>query len=437
VPNVAEEAFYAHLTDPDSLDYIVREGFTLEVVRDVIPSEVGRRLAVWAIDYYFANGRKVAPSKEAIMAAWGDQLTPLEIEIKEEETDSVQWAIDQMRNDYADYQAGQFATAFVKEVRQADGPDRAGVVLEYSQLLHMLSQSLISRKNEMDGLEGLDDALKRYEERASDGHKFDGICFGLPEIDNHTMGIHPGELCVVAATSGGGKSWLSIVVLLEEFKRGRKAMLFTLENDVEMTFDRIACVYCKVDYEKWQRGECDEGDVQRVKAFREEMQGSQNKPIIIQPDSSEATGAAMARRAVIEQCDSIIIDQLSHIEPVVGSKARQRNEIVAEIVKDLYKLINQSGTKIPLLLLHQINRKGREEARKIGRYLMDHLGEATQVENAADFVFAIYQSPDHEIAEQAEFQQLKGRRVKPIKGWEITWRPAVGDVRVRREAVDD
>jgi replicative DNA helicase len=301
----------------------------------------------------------------------------------------------------------------------------------------MLSQSLISRKNEMDGAEGLADAIKRYEERALEGQKFEGITFGLPEIDQHTMGIHPGELCVFAGTSGGGKSWLSVIVMLSEFERGRKCVLFTLENDVEMTFDRIACVYCKVDYEKWQRGECDEGAIIRVKAFLEKMEASDKKPIIIQPDTTEATGAAMVRRAIIEDADSIIIDQLSHIEPVAGSKSRQRNEIVAEIVKDLYKLINNSSRKIPLLLLHQINRKGREEARKVGRFLMDHLGEATQVENAADFVFAIYQSPDHEIAEQAEIQQLKGRRVKKVKGWETTWRPAIGDVRVRREVADD
>jgi hypothetical protein len=437
VPNVAENAFYAHLTDPDSLDYIVREGFSLENVRDVIPTEVGRRLTNWAIEYYFESGRTVAPSKDAIMQAWGDQLTPLEIEITENETDSVQWAIDQLRNDFADYQSGVFATEFVKAVRQADGPDRAGVVLENSQLLHMLSQSLISRKNEMEGAEGIADALRRYEERSAEGHQFDGILFGLDEIDGHTMGIHRGELCVFAATSAGGKSWFSIVVLLSEFKRGRKCILFTLENGVDMTFDRIACVECKVDYEKWQRGECDEGDILRVKEFLKIMEESDRQPIIVKPDTTEATGAAMIRRAIIEECDSIIIDQLSHIEPVAGSKARQRNEVVAEIVKDLTKLITQSGTKIPLLLLHQINRKGRDEARKIGRYLMDHLGEATQVENEASFVFAIYQSPDHEIAERAEIQQLKARRVRPVRGWEVTWRPAVGDVRVLKEAVDD
>jgi replicative DNA helicase len=432
--NLAEEALYAHLTSVDSLDYLIKEGFTLENVRDVIPTEVGRKLVLWAIEYYFENGRKVAPSKDAIMTTWGDQLTPLDIEINDDiETDSVQWAVDQLRHDYADYMVGdQFVQSLASAMRKADGPDRVNVALEYSQLLHVLTQSLISRKNEMDGAEGLSDAIDRYEQMVAEGHQFRGMTFGLPEIDDHIRGVHPGEIAVVAATSGGGKSWFSLIVLLEEFKRGRKTILFTLENDVEMTFDRIACVKCRVDYEKWQRGEVEEGDLLRVKEFLKIMEEAPNKPIIVQPAPIEATGAAMVRRAIIEECDSIIIDQLSHIQPVVGSRARQRNEVIADIVRDLHNLINQPGMKIPLLLLHQINRKGREEARKIGRYLMEHMGEATQVENDASHVLAIYQSPDHEIAEQAEIQMLKCRRMRK-RDWEVTWRPGMGDVRIRRE----
>jgi replicative DNA helicase len=431
--NTAEAAFYAHLTDTDSLDYMVQEGFTLDTVREVIPTELGRKITSWAIDYYFENGRMVAPSKEAIMAEWEDKMGPLGLTINDEvEVDSVQWAISNLRELYADVKAGEFAIEISNAVRMADGPDRVKVVLEYSQKLHILSQALITRKNEMTGSEGLSDALKRYDERVRNGQVYDGITFGIPEIDDFIMGVHAGEMAVVAATSGGGKSWLSIVVLLSEFDRGRRCILFTLENSVPMTFDRIACVKCHVDYEEWQRGECSEGDVLRVKEFLTIMENSPVQPIIVQPDTTEATGAAMVRRAIIEECDSIVIDQLSHIEPVAGSTARQRNEIVAEIVKDLYKLINQSGTKIPLLLLHQINRKGREEARKNGgQYVMDHMGEATQVENAADLVLAIYQGPDHEINGEAELQLLKGRRLRPIKGWRISWRPALGDVRFR------
>lgn len=207
--------------------------------------------------------------------------------------------------------------------------------------------------------------------------------------------------------------------------------MFTLENDVEMTYDRLACLYCKVDYDQWQRSECSEGDLQRVKEFLRILEDSPHRPVIVQPEEREATGIAMIRRAIVDDFDSVVIDQLSHIEAVPGSKARQRNEIVAEIVKDLYKQIKRSGRKIPLILFHQINRKGRDDARKTGRYLMEHLGEATQVENAADLIIAIYQAPDHEISEWAELQMLKRRR-GPKQDFPIEWRPWVGHVEVRR-----
>lgn len=206
-------------------------------------------------------------------------------------------------------------------------------------------------------------------------------------------------------------------------------MLFTLENDVEMTYDRLACVHCRVPYDKWQRAECDDGEVLRVREFAQLLKEADNF-IVAQPKQGESTGVAMIRRAVTEDVDSVIIDQLSHIEPVAGSKARQRNEVVAEIVRDLGRQIKAAN--LPLLLLHQINRKGREEARKVGHYLMEHMGEATQVENDATVILAPYQSPDHERAEWAELQMLKFRRGQ-CKTWEMDWRPHVGDVRIRRE----
>jgi len=436
--NTAEEAFYASLTDVESLDVIVREGFSTEISREVIPSEVGRKLTAWCIEQYFKSGRKIAPDRDAIMQTWGSELAPVEIEIHDDvETNSIQWAIDQLRTDFVDYITGEFAKSLAKEVRQADPDKRADVLQEQSQLLHLLAQAVVSRRNEMDGAEGLSDAIKRYEERAAADHRYEGVTFGMKAVDDHILGVHPGELAVFAATSGGGKSWWAGIFCLEEYKSGRKTILYTLENDVEMTYDRLACLHCHVDYEKWQRSECNEGDLQRVRAFREEMEVASNKPIICQPEEADATGVAMVRRAIIDDCDSLLIDQLSHIEPVAGSKFRQRNDIVAEIVKDLYKQIKRNGSrKISCILFHQINRQGREDARKTGRYQMSHLGEATQIENAADFVFAIYQSPDHEVNEWAELQMLKGRRVKP-KDWEIEWRPYVGHVEVRREIERD
>jgi replicative DNA helicase len=432
--NTAEEAFYAHLTDPDSLDIIVREGFASDLSREVIPTELGRKLTAWAIDYYFENGRLQAPSKDAITHTWGSEMAALELEIRDDvETDSVQWAIKQMRSDFVDYSVGEFAKELAASVRKADPDKRVEALQDGSQLLHLLAQAVRSQRNELSAADGIADALKRYNIRLDKDHKYDGMTFGIPELDDHILGLHPGEIAIFAATSGGGKSWWSLITLLSEWQRKRRVMLYTLENSVEMTYDRLACVYCRVPYDKWQRSECDEGEISRVREFAQLLK-EDDLFVVSQPSKGEATGTSMIRRATVEDCQSVIIDQVSHIEPVAGSKARQRNEIVAEIVRDLGVQIKEAN--IPLLLLHQINRKGREEARKNGHYLMEHMGEATQVENDATLILAPYQSPDHVLAEWAELQMLKFRRGK-IKEFEIEWRPHVGDVRVRRELERD
>jgi replicative DNA helicase len=440
---VAEETLYSHLTNTESLDYIIKQGFAAPVAREVIPLEFGRTLVEWCIDTYFESGRKVAPSKEAIMATWGPQLQGADIEIDDQtELDPIEWVIKQLRSDYAAFVGVEFGKMLIQEVVEAEGPDKVGVMLKGSQLLHAYTMSLIERKNEKILQDGLEDVLKRYEEVASEGHTYKGLTLGLEGVDadvttpdQHFMGIHPGELGVLAGTSGGGKSWFSLLPVLSEFERGRRPVLYTLENDLDMTFDRLACMKLRVPYEKLQRGECEDAEIDRIRAFHDRIKGADNQPLIIRPSAAEATGSAMIRRAHVEGADSVIIDQLSHIQAVSRSKARQRNEVVAEIVRDLVELISE-GNKLPLLLLHQINRKGREEARKIGRFLMDHLGEATQVENDASFVWAIYQSSDHVVEERAELQTLKSRRVKPMD-WEIEWRPYVGDYRVRREIERD
>lgn len=440
---VAEETLYSHLTNTESLDYIIKEGFAAPVVREVIPLEIGRTLVEWCINTYFESGRKVAPSKQAIMATWGPQLQGADIEIEDEiELDPIEWVVKQLRSDYAAYVGVEFGKMLIQEVVEAEGPSKVDVMLRGSQILHAYTMSLIERKNEMVLEDGLSDVLKRYEEVATEGHTYKGLTLGLSGIDDdivtpdqHFMGIHPGELAVLAGTAGGGKSFFSLMPVLSEWERGRRTILYTLENDIEMTFDRIACMKLRVPYEKLQRGECEDAEIDRIRAFHDRIKGSDHQPLIIRPRASEATGSAMIRRAHVEGAHSVIIDQLSHIQPVAKSKARQRNEVVAEIVRDLVELIAE-GDKIPLLLLHQINRKGREEARKIGRFLMDHLGEATQVENDATLVMAIYQSSDHVVEERAELQTLKSRRVKPMD-WEMEWRPYVGDYRIRREIERD
>lgn len=427
--NHAEEVLLAHLGDVDSLDYLVREGFLNQEVLEIIPTELLRQLLEWSLDYYYDNGRKVAPTADAIKETWATELEQAEIELDvESETDSIQWSVEQLRNNYAAWRAQEFAKSFVTNVVKADPTSRVLVIQEGAQDLYRLSQALVSRRQEMGGLEGYEEAMRLHQLRKEEGHVTKGLTFGWNLIDEHTFGIHPGEIAVLAAGSGVGKSWIGGHATLQEWKKNRRTALFTLENDLPMSFDRLVCMAAHVSYEKWQRGETDEGDMQRVELMREKLKGYDKEPIFLMPTEKEATVVAMVRKALAEGADSIVIDQLSHVNP--GRSIRERREQVATIMRDLKGLIREA--EIPCLMLHQINREGKKDVVKSGRYTMEHMAESSEVERSADFVFTVYQSEEDRVLQQAVLDTLKFRR-GTLKTWEMAYRLDIGDIAVRRE----
>src|SRR4051794_17214731 len=185
----SEATLLAHLSDADSLDYLAREGFLTVLGREVIPTEFVARLTAWALEEFFTSGRTVAPSVDAIASTWADQLEQHEITLDlDTEADSVQWAVGDLRANHARLQAEDIINNFAKDMAGADGPDRVKVFGEYADRMFVVSQSLISRRNEMSGALGVQDALLRYDERAATGHVTRGLTMGVAEIDRHSFG---------------------------------------------------------------------------------------------------------------------------------------------------------------------------------------------------------------------------------------------------------
>jgi len=429
--NHAEEVLLAHLGDVDSLDYLAREGFLHDSVLEIIPTQLVRTLLIWSLDYYYTNGRKVGPSAEAIKETWATELEQAEITLDmETETDSIEWAVEWLRNNYASWRAQEFAKSFVTNVVKADPTSRVLVIQEGSRDLYRMSQSLVSRKQEIDAWEGMQEAIRQHDLRAEHGHTEMGLTFGWPLFDKHTFGIHPGELAVIAAGSGVGKSWVMAHAALEEWERNRRTLFVTLENDLPMTSDRLVCMKARVNYEKWQRGEATEGDRQRVDLVMQKLEGIENRPIIVMPERGERTVISMVRKALAEGAQSIIIDQLSHIDP--GRNIRERREQVSTIVRELKALVNEGSEQLSTLLAHQISREGKRNAAKTGRYVMEDLAETSEVERSADFLFTIYQSEEDRVLQQAVLDTLKFRR-GTLKTWEMAYRLDIGDIAVRRE----
>lgn len=429
ISNHAEDVLLSLLDDVDSVEVWAKEG----VPTEVIPTEEIRPVVDWVVDYYFRSGRMKAPSKEAIRATWGQVLDDAEVTLGDgTETDDIDWAIDNLREAYVELKAQQFNKAFAVSVFEAAPTEKVQAVHDAAYELTTLALSMMSKQDATDILQGAEDALRDYHARVEAGHTIAGLITGLPEVDEHFGGVRDGEVCTFAAPPKTGKSYGLNRFAYENARIGRTAVLFTLENSVSMTLDRIACMALGIDPGRWMRGECNEAEIGRVHIWINEYLPSLPGALhVIRPEPGKTTMQGMVRQAEMLGCNALFIDQLTFVENP-GGERKSRNENIREMMHDLKTLVSTGRHKIPVMIAHQINREGVKMARKLGYLEMDHLAEGSEVERTSDFVLSLYQSMENRAINMALLQTLAARR-SDTKAWNLNWAISTGQISVLGE----
>lgn len=417
-----EIVLYSSLTDVERLEYLAKEGIN----SDVIPTAAMRPVVEWAVKYYFESGCKQAPSEEALALEWGSVMEAEEIVLDDpdDETETAEWALGYLRSQYLHLEWQQWIKKAAAEMATSYTDDRIGIFSQHAAELGALLSKIRSHASEAVGEQALADAMRRYHQRVELDGAPQGLLLGLEHLDAHTHGIHDGELAVLAAGPKTGKSWLLAKAALEEWTNGRRGILFTLENSVEMTIDRIVCLHAHVDYRSWQRGECTEQDLIQVQASHALLAEALGDLIVVMPPRGQRTVDAMLREAQMRGADSVLIDQLTFIE-AASTKGKARYEVVRDIMHDLKTGISTGSYKIPCLLAHQINREGVKAADKTGHLEMYMLAESSEVERTADWVFGVYRSHEARMAQIAHLQVLASRR-EDVSQWVMNYEPAQG-----------
>lgn len=424
----AEDVLFASLTDIDALEEIAKFGLDPEVV----PTKALRPMVAWAIDYYFDSGRRQAPSREMLMLTWGSVLEAEEVDLIDEdlEIDTVSSAIDSLVDHSAHSQWQTFIRDSAKRMAEAGPTTKAAVMTEVANELFEVTSRLQDRSRYVDAAQGFGDAYARYLAREEEGDILRGCAFGWDAIDQHVYGVHLGELAVMAAGPKVGKSYWMVRVLLHNWmERKQNVALASLENTVDMTMDRLACLYLGIDPEAWQRGKVTSDQKDMVHHFLEETIPKQEGDLyVFQPGMGQRTPERLAREARMRGSQILLVDQLTHVEhPDPGRKPR--HELFNENIHKFSDLAKTGRDFLSIVVAHQINRAGIEAARKLDYLSMDHMAESAGVERAADWVFGLHQNVDERMARVARFQILAGRR-EDIAAWRIAWNPRSSQQRV-------
>lgn len=232
--------------------------------------------------------------------------------------------------------------------------------------------------------------LEAIEQAALHTDEPPGIPTGLVDLDHLLNGLRPGQLVVVAARPGVGKSiLLGGIVQHAAWRRKLPAMLFSLEMTTVELGMRLVSAESSVPLTAIQNGRLDDAAWSRVTRAVGE---SGEAPLWID-DSADLTLADIRSRARRQArrtgLDLIAVDYLQLIS---APRAENRQVAVGAISRGLKLLAKELG--VPVVVAAQLNRNPEHRADK--RPLMSDLRESGSIESDADVILLIHREDYHD-----------------------------------------
>lgn len=209
-----------------------------------------------------------------------------------------------------------------------------------------------------------------------------GTPFGLMAIDKIFLGFNPGDLVIIAARPGMGKSALA-GCLADYHARKQKVLIFSLEMTKEQWICRLACTVAKVSYEAVVNKKLSNTEIARLLSAMQEI-STYNLVI----DETPAINISDLRAIVRKEKPAItIVDYLQ----LVTANSENRFQEVSDISRQLKTCAKESGTAV--VALSQLSRA--LESRNEKRPVLSDLRESGQIEQDADVIMFLYRESQY------------------------------------------
>jgi replicative DNA helicase len=245
----------------------------------------------------------------------------------------------------------------------------------------------------------VDVLLKRmWEEKNRDGDLL-GLPSGIRDLDLMTRGYQPGEITIVGAKLGVGKTSLLIQSAIANTSQGDPVLLFSLEMTQQQILWRILCAVSGVSFPRVRdpRWASEQGMQLLTKASIE----IKKWPLHI-VDSAGITIekiTATARLAIRRHGVKLIGVDYCQIVNAPGKDERLR---VSAISRGLTRLAKDE--QVPVVVLSQLARPDRSNANR--RPTMSDLRESSQLENDAHCIVLAHREWDEEVGKLKSEGQL-------------------------------
>ena len=229
-------------------------------------------------------------------------------------------------------------------------------------------------------------AQAKLEELAKSKKLITGLETGFYDFDKITTGFQPGELIILAARPGMGKTTLALNMATYAAMTTDKAVaIFNLEMPADQLVNRIISAQGGIDAYKLQTGQMQERDWKR---YNEAMNQLAETNLFIEDNSGVTVAEIKAKCRRLANMPKglglVVIDYLQLV--TTGNKRIESRQVeVSEISRSLKTMALELG--VPVIALSQLSRSA--EKRESNMPMLADLRESGSIEQDADMVLFI------------------------------------------------
>jgi replicative DNA helicase len=235
-----------------------------------------------------------------------------------------------------------------------------------------------------------------------------GVPTGFEDLDRLTNGLHPGQLVIVAARPGMGKSTLAMdFARAASIRHNMPSVFFSLEMSSSEIMMRLLSAETGIELGLIRSGKLNES---QWAVLAKKMGDLANHPMFLDDSPNLTMMEIRAKARRLKQRHDIKLIVVDYIQLMSsGRKVESRQQEVSEFSRQMKLLAKE--LEVPVVALSQLNRG--PETRTDKRPMLSDLRESGSLEQDADMVILIHREDaydkDSPRAGEADLMVVKHR----------------------------